>query len=149
MARASDRLTQWSDMVLGDLTWDEHALAWISRIRFGEWIVRLVLDPDRTHPTREDQLAVVESSRIMLEGLRDVEPVLRRQGAEQIAQAVIEQQDEVELPKEVLADTLELECISLHGSGELHYRSPVFFPGQRVTVYFNEDLSFGDAAVYG
>jgi hypothetical protein len=36
----------------------------------------------------------------------------------------------------------------VHGCGEIHYRSATFFPGQRVTVYFNEDLSFGDTEVY-
>jgi hypothetical protein len=148
MTRASDPLTRWTDPVLGDLAWDERTLVWIGRVQFRGRTVRLELDPDRTHPTREDQLAVIEPSRIVLKGLRDAEPDLRRQGAKQIAEAVIEQQDKVEVPKEMFADTLELEGISLHGSGELHYRSPTFFPGQRVTLYFNEDLSFGDAEVY-
>jgi hypothetical protein len=148
MAGASDRLTRWADPVFGDLAWDEGALAWIGCVQFGGRSVGLELDPDRTQPTREDQLAVREPSRITLETLRDVEPDLRRQAAEQIAEAVIEQQNQVELPKEGFADTLELECISLHGSGELHYRSSRYFPGQHVTVYFNEDWSFGDAEVY-
>jgi hypothetical protein len=43
---------------------------------------------------------------------------------------------------------LELETISLHGCGELHYRSPEFFAECVVTVFFGEDLSFGDAGVY-
>jgi hypothetical protein len=84
----------------------------------------------------------------VVDDLQVVEPQLRRQAAKQIAQAVIEQQDEVELPEDDFADSLELECISLHGCGELHYRSSDFFPGQHVTVYFNKDLSFGDAEVY-
>jgi hypothetical protein len=41
-----------------------------------------------------------------------------------------------------------LQAVSIHGCGELHYRSPEFFPGWLVTVYFNERVSFGAAEVY-
>jgi hypothetical protein len=54
----------------------------------------------------------------------------------------------VELLSDEFANSLELECVTLHGCGELHYRCPKFFPGRHVTVYFNEDVSFGGADVY-
>lgn len=148
MAEASERLSQWSDPVFGDLVWDERSLAWIGQVEFAGRPIRLELDPDLTAPTREEQLAIIEPSRSVLDGLRVVEAGLRRQAAKQIAQAVIEQQNEVELPEDEFANNLELECISIHGCGEIHYRSPAFFPGQHITVFFNEDLTFGDAAVY-
>src|SRR5262249_24412263 len=143
----SDRLTQWTDPVFGDLVWDERSRAWTGRVEFAGRIVDLELDTDRKNPTREEQLAVMEPSRRVLEGLRAVEPELRGQAAKQAAEAVMQQQEDGDLPEEDFANSLELECISLHGCGELHYRSPDFFPGWLVTVYFNEDLSFGDAEV--
>lgn len=148
MTEASDRLTRWTDPVFGDLVWEERSLAWVGRVEFEGRTVRLELDPDRTNPSREEQLAVVEPSRKLLHGLRTMEPELRRQTAKQVAEAVIQQKDDVKLPADEFENTLELECISLHGCGELHYRSPDFFPGLHVTVFFNEDLSFGDSAVY-
>jgi hypothetical protein len=148
MAGRPDRLTRLTDPVFGDLVWEEGDRVWIGRVEFAGRTVRLELDPDRTNPTQEEQLAVVEPSRIMLDGLRREESKLRQQAAKQVAEAIVQQQDEVELPEEDFANTLELVCISLHGCGELQYRSPDFFPGQHVTVYFNEDLSFGDAEVY-
>ena len=57
------------------------------------------------------------------------------------AREVLSQVDE-------FADSLELEQICLHGSGELHYRSAKFFPGWTITVYFEEDGSFGDVEAY-
>jgi hypothetical protein len=148
MTGRPDRLTRWTDPVFGDLVWDEGDCVWIGRVEFAGRTVRLELDPDRKDPTQEEQLAVVEPSRIVLDALRGEESKLRRQAAKQIAEAIVEQQDEVELPEEDFTNTLELECISLHGCWELQYRSPDFFPGQHITVYFNEDLSFGDAEVY-
>jgi hypothetical protein len=148
MAGAFDRLTKWTDPVFGALVWDEGSLAWIGHVEFAGRSVCLELDPDRANPTREEQLAILEPSRLVLDRLHAVEPELRRQAAKQVAEAVVEQQDEVELPEEEFASTLELKCISLHGCGELHYRNSDFFPGQHVSVYFNEDLSFGGAEVY-
>jgi hypothetical protein len=149
MAGASDRLARWADAVFGELVWDELKRAWIGRVEFVGRTVRLELNSDRTNPTGEEQLVVVEPSRRVLDGLGALEPGLRRQASKQVAEAVVEQQDEVALPEDEFANTLELECISLHGSrGELHYRSADFFPRGHITVYFNEDLSFGDAEVY-
>jgi hypothetical protein len=54
----------------------------------------------------------------------------------------------VTLPEDRFAAGLELETVSIHGCGELNYRSHEFFPGWLVTVYFNEDVTFGDAEVY-
>jgi hypothetical protein len=89
-------------------------------------------------------LAVIELSRGVLDRLREVEPQFRRQAAEQIAEAVVSQQrrrrKRLTLPEEQFAEGLELETISIHGCGELHYRSPEFFPCWLVTIYIDEDL---------
>lgn len=151
MADAMGRLVRWTDPVLGDFAWDEAGMVWDGLCELNGRLARLELDPDRTAPTREEQLAVFEPAREILDRLRAAEPELRRRAAAQIAAAVVSQQPRrgrVELPEGRFADGLELEVVSIHGCGELHYRSPEFFPGRRVTVYFNADLSFGDAAVY-
>jgi hypothetical protein len=152
MANKSARLQRWTDPVLGDLAWDDAEAVWNGSCEFGGQVVRLQLDPDNPDPTRDEQLAVIEPSRAVLDRLRQVELEFRRRAAAQIAAAVVSQQPRgrgrVTLPEDRFAAGLELETISIHGCGELHYRSPEFFPGWRVTVYFNEDLSFGDAEVY-
>lgn len=152
MAEASGRLEWWSDPVLGDLVWDEGGAVWNGSCDIGGRLVRLQLDPDRRDPSREDQLAVIEPSRAVLNRLRQLEPGFRRRAAARIAAAVVSQQprgpSRVTLPEGRFADGLELETVSVHGCGELHYRSPEFFPGWRVTIYFNTDLSFGDAELY-
>jgi hypothetical protein len=108
----------------------------------------LELDPDNANAGRDEQLAVIEPSRRAWQELACVEPRLRQQAARQIAEAVASQDSELRLPQERFAGNLELQLISLHGCGELHYRSSEFFPGLRITIFFGEDLSFGDAAVY-
>lgn len=148
MAKSAGCLTHWSDPVLGELVWDQANSVWTGSLSFVGRAVRLELDPDRKNPTRDEQLAVVEASRKTLAALEKVEPKLRRQAAREIAEAVASQGSRSRLPQRRFADTLELEIVSLHGCGELHYRSPEFFPGWRVTIYFDEDLSFGDAEVY-
>jgi hypothetical protein len=150
MAKASGQLQRWTDSVLGEFTWDSGV--WNGSCEFHGRIVRLQLDPDNTDPTREEQLTVFEPSRPILARLRELEPDFRRRAAEQIAAAVVSQQSrdrgQVTLPQGRFADGLELQNVSIHGCGELHYRSPEFFPGCVVTVYFSEGVSFGDAAVY-
>jgi hypothetical protein len=152
MANAAGRLQRWTDPVLGDLAWDQAGAVWNGSCEFGGRVVPLQLDPDNRDPTRDEQLAVVERSRAMLDRLRQVEPEFRRRAAAQIAAAVVSQQPRGRgrgtLPEGRFADGLELEKVSIHRCGELHYRSPEFFPGWRVTIYFNEDLAFGDAEVY-
>jgi hypothetical protein len=143
---------QWADPVLGDLAWDEAGKVWVGSCDFNGRAVRLELDPDHTNPTRDIQLAVLSPSRSILDRLRQVELQFRRQAAEQIAEAVVCQQLQdrrgLALPEARFADGLQLEMISIHGCGELHYRSPEFFPDWVVTIFFNDDLSFGDAEVY-
>jgi hypothetical protein len=150
MAKASGRLERWTDSVLGDFIWDNGV--WNGSCEFNGRTVRLELDPENPDPTREEQLAVFEPSRPILARLREVEPEFRRRAATQIAAAVVSQQPRgrgrVTLPEDRFAAGLELETVSIHGCGELNYRSHEFFPGWLVTVYFNEDVTFGDAEVY-
>jgi hypothetical protein len=151
MVDASGRLQRWTDPMLGEFSWDEAGKVWNGSCEFNGRVVRLQLDPDNTAPTRDEQLAVFEPSRPILGRLRAVEPEFRRRAATQIAAAIVSQQPRrgrVTLPEGRFADGLELEAVSIHGCGELHYRSPEFFPGWQVTIYFNTDLSFGDAEVY-
>src|SRR6476661_7565179 len=90
MARASGRLERWTDSVLGDFIWDSGV--WNGSCEFDGRTVRLQLDPDKTDPTREEQMAVFEPSRPILVQLREVEPEFRRRAATQIAAAVVTQQ---------------------------------------------------------
>jgi len=145
MGKAPQRLSRWTDDVLGELIWDEADLCWTTHVHFAGQQVLLQLDPDNRDPNHEEQLAAIEPSRALLEGLRVAESQLRRQAADQLAEYVAEFQAELNLPQVDFADTLEVEAISLHECGELHYLSPGWLPGWRVTVYFNEDLSFGEA----
>jgi hypothetical protein len=150
MAKAQGRLERWTDSVLGDFTWAGGV--WNGSCEFNGRTVRLQLDPDNTNPTQEEQMAVFEPSQSILAKLREVEPEFRRRAAEQIAAAVVSQQPHgrgrVTLPKARFVDGLELQTVSIHGCGQLHYRSPEFFPGWVVTVYFNEGVFFEDAEVY-
>ena len=152
MEEAPTRLDRWIDPILGELTWHEVGKVWKGSCEFNGRVVRLELDRDDTDPSRAEQLAVIEPSRSILERLRDAESEFRRRAAEQVADAVVSQQlrgrGRVTLREDEFADGLELEMVSIHGCGELHYGSPEFFPGWIVTVYFNADLSFGDAEVY-
>jgi len=143
----SNRLTRLADAEFGDLEWTVDV--WVGRVEFNGRVVRLELDPDREDPSRDEQLAVIEPSRRFLATVRAAEPALRREAIGQIADAVAEQQSEIELPREQFEDSLTLETVSLHGSGgALHYRSEEFFPGQFVTVFFDADLSNVEASVY-
>lgn len=150
MAEASGRLERWTDPVLGEFTWGGGV--WNGSCEFNGRTVRLQLDPDNTDPTQAEQLAIFEPSRPVLATLWEVEPGFRRWAAEQVAAAVVSQQPRgrgrVTLPEGRFADGLELQTVSIHGCGELHYRSPEFFPGWTVTVYFNEGVSYGGAEVY-
>jgi hypothetical protein len=148
MPDSSDKLSQWTDPELGALEWDDEDDVWVARTPFGGREVRLTLGPGVNDPSRDEQLATIGPSGKQLVALRQAEEELRRRAAEQIAEAVEEQQSEIQLPRDRFAATLTLESVSLHGSGELHYRSDEFFPGQRITVYFEDDLSFGGAEVY-
>ena len=148
MADAAERLARWVDPQLGELVWNERGQAWSGRTEFAGRIVPFDVDPGLKDPTRQEQLAVLEPARALLAKLPAAEPELRRQAAEEVAEAVVEQQDEVELPVEKFAQSLELTHISLGESRALHYRSPEFFPGHTITVYIEADLSFGGSAVY-
>lgn len=147
----AELLAEWTDPVLGPFEWDVAGRVWNGACEFRGRVVPLQLDPDRREPNRQEQMAVFEPARVVLARLREAEPGLRRQAAEQIAAAVTSQQDDgpglVTLPQARFADELELEAVSIHGCGELYYRSHEFFPGSLVTVYFENDLSFGDAEV--
>jgi hypothetical protein len=140
---------RWTDSILGDFNWQNGV--WNGSCEFHKRPVPLQLDPDNTNPTQEEQLAIFELSRPILDRLREVEPEFRRKAAEQIASAVISQQPrsqkQASLPKEPFSDDLDLQIISIHGCGELHYHSPKFFPGWVVTIYFTEGITFGGAEV--
>lgn len=143
---------RWDDPELGELVWNAAEGLWNGEVRFEHRIVRVWLDPDRKNPTAVEQAAIIEPARRLFAGLSAVEPMFRQQAAVQIAGAVAEQAEEgdAQLPLEAFAGSLELEAIALHsGGGSLYYRSPEFFPGQRVTIFFDETLAFGDAEVNG
>src|SRR5688572_15271724 len=137
----ADLLDRWEDAVFGSLIWDAGSGEWVGQMTFRRRAVRLLIDPDRTAPTAEEQVAVFEPARRLFAGLADAEPGLRWQATFQIAAAVAEQDEEAELPTGAFADDLEAEAIALHASGgSLYYRSPRFFPGQRVTIFFDQEL---------
>jgi len=146
VADSPEKLMRWTDSELGELTWEDGV--WVGRTQFGGREVRLEIDPDRKAPTLDEQLAAIKPARHLLAALRAAEPELRRQASAQIAEAVAEQRPVPDLLGDRFAATLALESVCLHGCGELHYRSAEFFPGELITVYFNDDLSFGDAEVY-
>jgi len=150
MADSSELLASWIDPVLGELVWE--GTGWVGTVEMSGRSVRLWLDPDRTTPTRQEQLAIIEASGALLVGVRKVEPEFRRRLARELAQAVGSQATE-EVAAEAmaavdeLAAALELEDVSLHGSGELHYRdaSGKFFPSDELfNVYFSEDLTYDE-----
>jgi hypothetical protein len=151
MADESGRLQQWTDPVLGEFAWDAAGMVWNGSCEFNGRVVRLQLNLDNPAFTGDEQLAVFEPSRPILDRLRAAEPEFRRRATARIAAAVVSQQHRrgrVTLPEDRFAEGLELDVVSIHECGELHYRSPGFFPGWRITIYFNSDLSFGDAEVY-
>src|SRR5262252_6936812 len=92
MADASGRLQRWTDSVLGEFVWDAAGMIWEGSCEFNGRVVRLQLDPDNTAPTRDEQLAVFEPLRPILDRLRAAEPQFRRRAAAQIAAAVVSQQ---------------------------------------------------------
>ena len=150
MATTSGRILWWSDPLLGEFVWIEGD-GWNGTCEFNGRIVRLQLSTDYTDPTREQQVSVFEPSRPILDRLREVEPEFRRVAAKQLAAAVVSQQtrgpQRVALPQRRFAEGLELQAVSIHGCGELHYSSSEFFPGWIVTIFFFPDVSFADAEV--
>ena len=77
MAEESERLERWTDPVLGEFTWDPSGV-WLGAWAFNGRTVQLVLDPDNTDPTREEQLAVFEPARPVLARLPEVGARYRR-----------------------------------------------------------------------
>ncbi|MBV9866773.1 MAG: hypothetical protein JO316_15570 [Abitibacteriaceae bacterium] len=150
MADSSQLLASWVDPVLGELVWE--GTGWGGTVEISGRRVRLWLDPDRATPTRQEQLAVIAASSALLAGVRKVEPEFRRRLAHELAQAVGSQATEEVAAEAVaavdeLVAALELEEVSLHGSGELHYHdgSGKFFPSDELfTVYFSEDLTYDE-----
>jgi hypothetical protein len=110
--------------------------------------VPLTLDPGLHDPDLGAQIAIIEPAASLLGRLPGIEAKLRQQAAKEVAETVVEQQDETELPIDDFANSLELEHISVCGGAGLHYRSPEIFPGHMVTIYVNPDLSFDGTAVY-
>jgi hypothetical protein len=141
---ADPKLTEWTDAELGRLTWDDDDNVWVGRTSFAGREVRITIDPDRKQPTRQERLAAIEPARALLARVKAGESDLRRQASEQIGEAVGAPEPDIER----LAKTLVLETIGLHGSGELYYRNEEFFPGELITVHFDEDLSNVEAAIY-
>lgn len=148
MAKANERIPRWTNPLLGELIWDERDQAWAGRVEFAGRVVPLSVDTGRRDPDHEERLAAVGPAPAFLQRLAAAEPAMRRQAAEEVAAAVGEQQDEVVLPADEFAATLELDEVSVCAGAALHYRSPAFFPSQVVTVYVNTGLSFGGAGVY-
>ena len=148
MAKAVEqRLTRWIDPQLGELTWDGRNHVWEGLTRFAGRLVSFSIICDLVEPTREDQLAIIEPASQLLPQLPDAELELRWLGAQEIAAAVVEQQDEIELHVSEFLATLELTGISLYEGAGFHYRSPGFFPGNSISVYANADLSYDRAEV--
>ena len=148
------RLLRWHDPALGELLWQEHGRRWTTTLSLGGRDVPLELKPDSdlspgSHgATPEQQRAVIETWRNLPEGLPAVEPILRRQAAREVAQAVADYGAENELPQEEFADGLKLAVIVLwHDLGELDYRSAFFSDATPIRVIFNLDLSFREVEV--
>ena len=141
---ADATLNEWTDPELGRLTWDEGDGVWVGRTDFAGREVRIEIDPDRKDPGRDEQLAAIEAARALLARVRAGEHGLRREASEQIGQAAGAPRAEIDR----FAATLVLESITLHGSGELHYRNEAFLPGEVVTVHFEHDLSNVEADAY-
>jgi len=158
MDDASDKLTEWTDPVLGDLVWDDEDGAWSGTTDIDGRDVVLTVTSDTIveggAATRADQEAALDEARPLLDRVLEMEPKFRRLAAEEIANAAGDEGDEETAHSALdevdeLADVLQLEAVSLHGSGELFYTdsSAKFFPDAEITVYFEEDLSFGGAEV--
>lgn len=135
MADASERLARWTDPQLGELAWDDHEQEWTGRFEFAGRLVPLSIDTGLREPDRGEQLAVIGPAAALVVRLPAAEPELRRQAAKEVAEAVAEQQDEVELTAHEFAVSLELDRICVAVGAALYYRSPEFFPGHVVTVY--------------
>ena len=142
----AELLSRWTDAGFGDLLWAGDN--WVGRVPFYGRDVRATIGTDREISTRDDQLDAIAVARRLLADVRSAEPELRRQAAEQIAEAVAEQWPDVGLPRTEFAITVVIEAVSLHGSGELHYQSEACFPGKRITVFFDGDLSNVERSIY-
>jgi hypothetical protein len=143
MAEPSDVLTHWRDPVLGELVWREADRTWCGSADFAGRVVRLSLGPVERCASPDDQTALIEPSRAVLEGLRRAEPHLRRQAAKELVETAVEP-DAVNAPTpaEVFAE-LELEGVNLwSGGGVLVYNWSLVDPAWPVLVYFGEDFSF-------
>jgi hypothetical protein len=137
----SELLGHLVDPVLGELVWD--GCCWTGIAVIAGRRVRLVLEPDRREPTSSDQIAIVEASRDRVRTIELHEPALRDAAARELARHVTGSAARI-------ASGLELEAISLHGSGGLHYRdrTPGGFTGLTITVYFDADMAFAGVETY-
>jgi hypothetical protein len=141
--------------VFGHLIWDDEESAWNGTTQIGGHQVELSIDTTLSEATRAEQDDVLRRNELLLPRVLEAEPNFHRQAARDIAEAASEQADDdyardARASVDELADSLELQVVVLHEGGELHYRdaSKKFIPDLTITVYYEEDISYGGVEVY-
>lgn len=154
MAHADELLTHHLDPVLGELRWETSE--WMGHVRFGPHKVRLLIDLDEEDHSREHQLESIAYAKALLPKVLENEARLRRQAAEEIAQAAgseasAEDRRRYASEAEPAAAALapQLLCIGFPEGGYLECRdaSRAFYGAATVVIRFDDGGDYEEAEV--
>lgn len=154
MVRTEELLTHNLDAVLGELCWETSE--WAGVVQFGPHHIRLLIDLDEEDHSRERQVESIAYAKALLPKVLKNEAQLRRQAAEEIAQAAgsevgEEDRRRYESEAESAAAALEpqLLCIGFPDGGYLECRdaSQVFYGASTVVIRFDDDGNYEEAEV--
>ncbi len=154
MTSANEPLSRSDDSIFGELSWNESA--WVGAVEFGVHRVRLVIDLDEESTTREQQVESIEYAKGLRAKVLKNETILRRQCAQEIAEAAGSQASEEDRRRylsEVTPAAAALEpqvlCIEFPDGGHLEYRdtSGKFYGNSIVVIRFDGDGQYVEAEV--
>ncbi|QNK67753.1 hypothetical protein [Variovorax sp. PAMC26660] len=154
MTSAEDPLSRSDDSILGELSWNESA--WIGAVELGTHRVRLVIDLDEENITRAQQVESIEYAKALHAKVLKNETSLRRQCAQEIAEAAgsrASEEDRRRYLAEVTSAAASMEpqvlCIDFPDGGHLEYRdtSGKFYGNSTVVIRFDSDAQYEEAEV--
>lgn len=154
MARTEELLTQNRDPVLGELSW--RTSEWVGNIEFGPHRVRLLIDLDEEDHSRERQIESIAYAKALLPRVLKNEAQLRRQAAEEIAEAAGSEASEEDRRRyaseaAVAAAAMEAQvlCIGFPEGGYLECRdaTQAFYGASTVVIRFDDEGNYEEAEV--
>ncbi|RTD98565.1 hypothetical protein EJO68_04115 [Variovorax atrisoli] len=154
MAHAEELLAENLDPVLGSLFWETSE--WVGDIQVGTHHVRLLIDLDEEDHSRERQIESIAYAKALLPKVLKNEAQLRRQAADEIAEAAgseASEEDRRRYASEVDSAAAAMEpqvlCISFPDGGYLECRdaTQAFYGASTVVIRFDDEGNYEEAEV--